>query len=74
MSACETCWRDASMCALLLGGSVADHYRALLDERRDNPCPQSVGEAESMDARFTKADEGEACEAFGSATEKDPIR
>ena len=40
MSACEKCWRDANQRAFLLGGSVSDHYRALLDERRDNPCLQ----------------------------------
>jgi hypothetical protein len=40
MAACEKCWRDAILRALMLGGSVADHYSALLDERRDNPCPQ----------------------------------
>lgn len=38
MSACEKCWRDASMRALLLGGSVVDHYRDLLKERADKPC------------------------------------
>ena len=39
MAACEQCWRDASERALLLGGSVFDHYRQLLAERKDNPCP-----------------------------------
>ena len=38
MSACEKCWRDASQRALLLGGSVTDHYGDLLNERRSNPC------------------------------------
>ena len=38
MSACEQCWRDANQRALLLGGSVTDHYHDLLEERRDNPC------------------------------------
>ena len=38
MSACEKCWRDANLRAATMGGTVSDHYRALLDERKDNPC------------------------------------
>lgn len=38
MPACEKCWRDASLRALLRGGHVADHYRELLEERRETPC------------------------------------
>lgn len=41
MAACEKCWRDASRDALLLGGSVADHYRRLLDERKGRPCSEA---------------------------------
>jgi hypothetical protein len=51
MAACEKCWRDANQRALLLGGSVSDHYRALLDERRANPCSQeAVEEPRTLDA------------------------
>ena len=35
---CEKCWKDASLRALLRGGSVADHYEHLLQERKDSPC------------------------------------
>jgi hypothetical protein len=70
MAACEQCWRDANERALLLGGSVSDHYRALLDERRDNPCEQPAEEPPSMDARFTPMDEGKAT---GSATDPLPL-
>lgn len=38
MSACEKCWADASAKAIMLGGSVTDHYKTLLDERKDAPC------------------------------------
>jgi len=34
---CERCWRDAFVRAQTLGGTQADHYRALLDERYGNP-------------------------------------
>jgi hypothetical protein len=44
MSACEKCWRDASARVLFLGGSVSEHYRALLEERRDNPCSEQATE------------------------------
>jgi len=35
MSACEKCWSDAHRGPQV---SVADEYRRLLEERRDNPC------------------------------------
>lgn len=38
MSCCEKCWGDAYERAFLIGGSQADHYRALLEERKDDPC------------------------------------
>lgn len=41
MSACEKCWADANTRAFFLGGSVSDHYRDLLHERRDTPCSPS---------------------------------
>lgn len=66
MSACEKCWRDASQRAWLLGGSVTEHYHALLDERRDNPCApeEAMGSATSIDARLTDSESGKA---IGSA-------
>lgn len=46
MAACEKCWRDANLRALTMGGSVTEHYHALLDERRDNTCaPDAVTDA-----------------------------
>lgn len=45
MTTCERCWIDANRAALMLGGSVPDHYRRLLAERRDNPCmPEQAGD------------------------------
>jgi hypothetical protein len=38
--ACEKCWGDAYLRMLYRGGSQADHYRDLLEERKDNPCTQ----------------------------------
>lgn len=31
--ACERCWDDAFKASKMLGGSQADHYRRLLNER-----------------------------------------
>lgn len=42
MTACEKCWQDAYVRARTLGGSQADHYRALLAERADHPCPAQL--------------------------------
>lgn len=36
MSSCEKCWRDAHSGGPY--GDVADQYRKLVDERKDNPC------------------------------------
>lgn len=38
MSACEKCWGDAYRRMMMLGGSQTEHYYALLEERKDNPC------------------------------------
>lgn len=38
MTACEKCWDDAYWRMLSRGGSQAEHYRALLEERKDAPC------------------------------------
>lgn len=46
----------------MLGGSVADHYRDLLDERRNNPC---VEEPQADPARVQSADHAQT---IGSAT------
>ena len=35
---CEKCWADAYLRMILLGGSQADHYSELCDERATNPC------------------------------------
>ena len=45
MSACEKCWRDAALRVLTLGGSQVEHYNALLEERKDNPCQRAAWEA-----------------------------
>lgn len=37
MSACEKCWTAANLRARLYGGFVADHYRDLLAENKNNP-------------------------------------
>ena len=37
MSACEICWGRAQQDALLLGGSVVDHYKRRLDEIDADP-------------------------------------
>lgn len=61
MSACEKCWRDANQRAFLLGGLVTDHYHALLNERRDNPCSEAAMEsARASDARLTDSETGKA--------------
>jgi hypothetical protein len=69
MSACEKCWRDANARMLMLGGSVSDHYRDLLDERRDNPCP-AVEEPEADPARVQSV---EPAQGIGSATDTSSI-
>jgi hypothetical protein len=33
MSACEKCWSEANSRSLLEGGSVSQHYQAILEER-----------------------------------------
>ena len=39
MSACEKCWGDAYLRTLYNPvKSQADHYRDLLEERKDKPC------------------------------------
>jgi len=39
MGACEKCWGDAYMRVLADSSkSQAEHYQALLIERKDNPC------------------------------------
>lgn len=50
MSACEKCWRDACRRAGLEGGSVTEHYYALLDERKDAPCSAAEQRRENPDA------------------------
>ena len=38
MSTCEKRWDDAYMAMMLRGGSQAEHYARLLQERKDTPC------------------------------------
>ena len=39
MSSCEKCWADAYMRMLSQPTkSQSEHYRGLLEERKDNPC------------------------------------
>lgn len=40
MSACEKCWHDACSRQMLLGGSIADRYAEILQERKDSPCSE----------------------------------
>lgn len=35
---CEKCWGDAYLRTRIYGGLQADHYRDILNERKDNPC------------------------------------
>jgi len=35
---CEKCWADAYGEMMRRGGCQTDHYRRLLEERKDNPC------------------------------------
>jgi hypothetical protein len=52
MTACETCWTEASRKALMLGGFTADRYR---DELADHPehgsykaSPDYLGDMEEL--------------------------
>ena len=36
--ACEKCWGDAYKRSLVDGRAQSEHYRELLEERKDNPC------------------------------------
>ena len=38
MAACEKCWGDAYVRTQIFGGHQANHYRILLEERKDTPC------------------------------------
>ena len=38
MPACQKCWTDAGYAAHSRGGSKAEHYERLIDEREDDPC------------------------------------
>ena len=42
MTVCEKCWADAYVRSLENGKSQYDNYLDLLEERRDNPCPQNT--------------------------------
>ena len=39
--ACEKCWADAYTRMMLRGGAQMDHYVALIEERKDNPCSEA---------------------------------
>ena len=49
--ACEKCWNDAYVRARTLGGHQADHYRRLLEERKDVPCAPE-GETDELTGAF----------------------
>lgn len=38
VSMCEKCWGDAYLETLMRGGSQTEHYKRLIEERRDSPC------------------------------------
>ena len=40
MATCEKCWDDAYVRMMTRGGSQADHYTALLNERLETPCTE----------------------------------
>lgn len=44
MAACEKCWREANHRVFLVGGTVTDHYQALLTERQCDEEEQKYGE------------------------------
>lgn len=46
---CERCWRDATLRAHAIGGDVDEHYRALLEERADDPCTAEEAAGEYWD-------------------------
>lgn len=47
---CEKCWGDAYVRSTLLGGSQADHYHQLLEERKDIPCSEVEQKGQFADA------------------------
>lgn len=51
MSACEKCWGDAYRRMMMLGGSQTEHYYALLEERKDNPCTPEEQKGEQTNER-----------------------
>ena len=54
MGCCEKCWGDAYRRALGdTSKTQSDHYRDLLEERKDNPCSQK-----DQDGQFAE-EEGE---------------
>jgi hypothetical protein len=58
MSACEKCWRDAQERALHLGGFVSEHYYALLEERKNNPCTEGEQKGDSPETPAERSREG----------------
>ncbi len=52
MAACEKCWADAGMIAMLTNGSIAWEYERLSQERKDHPCSpeQQCGDLHVADA------------------------
>jgi hypothetical protein len=47
--ACEKCWADAYLRSIIEGRTQTEHYRELLEERKENPCTpeEQAGEADA---------------------------
>lgn len=73
MSSCEKCWGDAYLAMLTRGGTQADHYHRLIEERRDNPCTPEEQAGEWWDGERDRRifDQGGAPkEGAGSSTKE----
>lgn len=75
MAACEKCWRDANQRALLLGGSVSDHYRDLLREREAQPCSTTERgeERQAVNAGATTTEQGATESAHTSSSVRETL-
>jgi len=47
---CEKCWADAYRRTWIDGRAQAEHYRELLEERKDTPCSPEEQSGASRDA------------------------
>ena len=47
---CEKCWADAYLRAMVSGQPQSQHYRELLNERKDRPCSPQEQAGQFWDA------------------------